>query len=95
MEPSVSRRASKEVRVAVVHTSDSVRFIAVARDDEALLRQLASYVAANAGDRLWIADATNVLDLLAKRAFEAAVRVYFTAADAPWDREWLVIEMVH
>jgi len=94
MEPSVARRTATDVLVGVVHTSDSVRFIAVARDDDALLRQLASYVAANARDRLWIADATNVLGMLAARDFEAAVRAYFTATDAPWDKDWLVIEAV-
>lgn len=94
MEPSVAHRASRHVLVGVVHTTDSIRFIAVARDDEALLQQLASYVSANARDRLWIADATNVQTLLAARDFEAAVRAYFTAADAPWDRDWLVIEAI-
>jgi len=76
MEPSVARRTATDVLVGVVHTSDSVRFIAVARDDDALLRQLASYVAS------------------IPSTFVAAVRAYFTATDAPWDKDWLVIEAV-
>ena len=94
LEPSVARRASQGALVGVVHTADSIRFIAVAQDDEALLRRVASYVAANASDRLWIADAARVHTLLATRDFEAAVRAYFTAADTPWEPDWLVIEAI-
>lgn len=95
MEPSVAHRESRIELVGVVHTADSIRFIAVASDDESLLRRIASYVAANASDRLWIADAAAVHALLAARDFEAAVRTYFTAADTPWERDWLVIEAIH
>jgi hypothetical protein len=95
IEPSVTHRAETAALAAVVHTVDSIQFIAVERDDEALLRQFASYVAANANDQLWMADAVNVHALLAARDFEAAVRAYFTAADTPWDRDWLVIESIH
>jgi hypothetical protein len=94
LEPSVARRASHAALVGVVHTADSIRFIAVAQDDEALLRRVASYVAANASDRLWIADAAKVHALLSNRDFEEAVRTYFTATDTPWDRDWLVIETI-
>ena len=94
LEPSVAHRAGTAVLVAVVHTVDSIRFIAVAPDEEALLRQVASYVAANANDRLWMVDAMSVHALLATRDFEAAVRSYFTATDTPWDRDWLVIESI-
>jgi hypothetical protein len=95
LEPSVAHRAGTAVLVAVVHTVDSIRFIAVAPDEAALLQQVASYVAANANDRLWMADAVTVHALLAARDFEAAVRAYFTATDTPWDRDWLVIESIH
>jgi hypothetical protein len=95
LEPSVAHRAGTAVLVAVVHTVDSIRFIAAAREEEALLRQVASYVAANANDRLWMADAVSVHALLAARDFEAAVRAYFTTTDTPWDRDWLVIESIH
>lgn len=94
LEPSVAQPVSPGSLVGVVHSVDSVRFIAVAPDDEALLRRLASYVAANARDRLWITDAETVRALLAAREFEAAVRAYFSAADTPWDRDWLVIEPI-
>jgi hypothetical protein len=94
LEPSVAHRASRSALVGIVHTTDSIRFITVAHDDETLLRRIASYVAANASDRLWIADAAKVHSLLAIRDLEAAVRTYFTVADAPWDRDWLVIEAI-
>jgi hypothetical protein len=95
LEPSVAHRAGTPLLVAVVHTVDSIRFIAVAPGEAALLPQVASYVAANANDRLWMADALSVHALLATRDFEAAVRTYFTATDTPWDRDWLVIESIH
>lgn len=92
LEPSVAHRTATDLLVGVVHTSDAVRFIAIACDETALLQQLASYVAANARDALWMADATRVRALLAVRDFEGAVRAYFTATERPWDRDWLVIE---
>lgn len=94
LEPSVAQRTATAALVGVVHTVDSVRFIAVAPDDEVLLRRIASYVAANARDRLWIPDAATVHARLAARDFEGAVRAYFSAADTPWDRDWLVIEPI-
>jgi len=95
MEPSVTHRAETAALVAVVHTVDSVLFIAVERDEDALLRQVATYVATNANHQLWMADAVRVQSLLAGRDFEAAVRAYFTATDTPWERDWLVIESIH
>jgi hypothetical protein len=94
LEPSVAHRDSQAALVGVVHTVDSIRFIAVAPDESALLRRIASYVAANVRDRRWIADATTVQALLAARDFEGAVREYFSATDTPWDRDWLVIELI-
>lgn len=95
IDPSVAHAAASTLLAAVVHTTDTVRFIAVARSEAELLRQLAAYVAANASHRLWMADASRVRALLAERDFEGAVRAYFTAPDAPWDVEWLVVEPVH
>jgi len=95
MEPSVADRTDTTALAAVVHTVDSVLFIAVELDEDALLRQVATYVAANANVQLWLADAIRVHSLLAARDFEAAVRAYFTATDTPWERDWLVIESIH
>jgi len=95
MEPSVTDRTEPTALAAVVHTVDSVLFIVVERDEDALLRQLATYVATNANVQLWMADAVKVHSLLAARDFEAAVRAYFTATDTPWERDWLVIESIH
>jgi hypothetical protein len=94
LEPSTAHRPATPQHVAVVHTVDSIRLIAVARDEPALLRQVAAYVAANACDRLWMQDAARVLALLSARDLEGAVRAYFAADDTPWDRDWLVIESI-
>ena len=76
--------------VAVVHTVDSIRFIATSTCRQELVQQMARYTSDNAPDRLWPDDSARVADLVARGAPEAAIAHYFDTVGRRWDSEWLV-----
>ena len=80
--------------VAVVHTIDTVRFVAVSTLRAELLRQLAHYAAQRGPDALRAADADRLRALLADGEPEAAVAHYFATVGQRWDEEWLVTARV-
>jgi hypothetical protein len=76
--------------VAIVHSSDGVRFCTAGVSRVELVRRLAEYVRRRSGHTLWANDARHVRSLLARRELEAAVEVYFGRVGDRWDGEWLV-----
>lgn len=86
--------APGELFVAVVHSADSIRFVAAATSREALVRQLAAHVWRSGQDELWADDAARVRALLARGEAEAAVEHYFATVGERWDAEWLVTARV-
>ena len=79
-----------DVFVAVVHTIDSICFVAASTLRDELLRQLAGYVRQRAPEALWAAGAARVHALLDAGELEAAIDHYFATVGQRWDEEWLV-----
>jgi hypothetical protein len=76
---------------AIVYALDGVRLIAAAASRHALMRRVAEYVRRQAGEMLWANDARRVDQLLAERAHEEAVELYFALVGQRWDEEWIVL----
>jgi len=76
--------------IAVVHTTDRVRFTAASSGRDDLVRQLAGYVRRRAADELWADDEARVRSLLVAGKREAAITHYFATVGQRWDKEWLV-----
>jgi hypothetical protein len=94
--PRASHAAASggSLHVAVVHSADAVRFVAVARSPETLAARLAEYVRREADDALWPADARRVHRPLSAGRPEGAVAAYFAAVGARWDEERLAVARV-
>ena len=78
------------LHVAIVHSSDGVRFATAGASRAELVQRLAEYVRRRAPHVLWTDDARHVRALLARGELEAAVEVYFGRVGDRWDAEWLV-----
>ena len=89
-----SDRGRGELLVAVVHTPDRVRLVAVSSDREELVRELADYVRRRGPNELWPDDAARLGALLDGGDAEAAIAHYFATVGQRWDAEWLVITSV-
>jgi hypothetical protein len=76
--------------VAIVHSSDGVRFCTARVSRVGLVRRLADYVRRRSDHTLWANDARHVRSLLARGELEAAVEVYFGRVGDRWDEERLV-----
>jgi hypothetical protein len=87
---SPAARAGAELFVAVVHSTDGVRFAEVADSRPQLVLRLADYVRRRAVPQLSAHHARHVRGLLARGELEAAVEVYFHLVGERWDEEWLV-----
>jgi hypothetical protein len=83
-------RPRTEVFVAVVHTADGLRLMAVAESRAELVRRLADYVRRRSAHVLRTEHARHVRGLLARGELEAAVEVYFGLVGENGDEEWLV-----
>jgi hypothetical protein len=86
--------AQRALHVAVVHTTEVVRFVTVAPSRSALTEQLAGYVQRHAADQLWPADAECVRERLARRELDAAIEHYFATIGRRWDEERLFIDVI-
>ena len=82
--------APKRLLVAVVHTTDEVRFVAASPSRDELVRQLAAYVRQSAPHTLRTGDAAHVGALLGAGKLDAAITHYFSTVGRRWDEEWLV-----
>jgi hypothetical protein len=92
IERSTERRATDNVVVGVIHTTDAVRRIIAARSREELSRLVVSYVRAVARERLWPSDADGVEQAIARGDVEVGIRAYFECVGKRWDPEWLVVD---
>jgi hypothetical protein len=82
------------LRVAVVHSSDGVRFATSGASRAEVVQRLADYVWPRAAHALWPDDARHVHSLMARGELEAAVEVYFGRVGTRWEPEWLVTTAV-
>jgi hypothetical protein len=74
---------------AVVHSLDTVRFVASARNAYELCTKILTYIDERCDDVLWPESARQVHALIEERRPFAAIALYFAEVGERWDEEWL------
>lgn len=80
-----------ELLVAIMHSPGDVRFVATARDWQALIARVAAYVGQRLSGSLWPDDSTAVRRRLVAGDRRGAIERYLEAVDTRWDRESLTV----
>lgn len=75
--------------IAIVHTSDGVRFVATGPSRQAVAARIASYVRERCDDVLYADAASEVRTMLALGNIDAAITAYFERVGERWEDEHL------